>query len=300
MGGEEHYYNVSGAGDAALAEERVSEVSGLRRPPRSELEMLRERVAELEADQLLLEDQVRQLHRVKSIMDLLQGVAHDLSNALTGIVWCSEALARRLDAIDSDLTAGLADFVGAAEYARKLARRLLAIGRQRDGRFEACRVEEVVRAAASLLETLRPRAVVLTPVLCAPNAVVWGNAEQLQQVIVNLATNAFDAVAGAGGTVQIELEEGLALSDERPGVLIRVRDTGQGMSAETLRRAFEPFFTTKGAKDGNGLGLVVVKTIVERHGGELRAKSVLGRGTTIEVLLPLFEAAKAGEAVEAC
>src|SRR5262249_22715461 len=111
------------------------------------------------------------------------------------------------------------------------------------------------------------------------------------QVIVNLATNAFDAVGSSGGTVHITLDETRVMGDaqEKHWARIRVRDSGQGMNADVLKRAFEPFFTTKGAHDGNGLGLVVVKTIVERHRGRMRAQSALGRGTTIEVLLPVSD-----------
>jgi signal transduction histidine kinase len=254
----------------------------------SELEALRARVAELEASTSMLEEQVQKLHRVKTVMDLLAGVAHDLSSALTGIVWCSEALERRI-AQDSDLKAGLSDFVSAAEYARTLARRLLTVGRAREGTaFEPCAIQNVVADATALVETLRPHTATLTSELHAPEAIVYGNAEQLQQVIVNLTTNAFDAVGGHGGTVYVSVDELPAdAAEQMPWVRIRVRDTGHGMAPETLRRAFDPFFTTKGARDGNGLGLAVVKTIVQRHHGRLHARSgTKGQGTTIEVLLP--------------
>jgi two-component system, cell cycle sensor histidine kinase and response regulator CckA len=254
----------------------------------SELEILRARVQELELAHSLLEDQVQKLHRVKTVMDLLAGVAHDLSSALTGIVWCSEALQRRI-AAETDLGAGLADFVSAAEYARTLARRLLTMGKAREGTiFQACSIHSVVADATALVETLRPHTATLQSELLAPDAMVYGNAEQLQQVIVNLTTNAFDAVGGGGGTVRVCVDElpPTASAGPLPWVRIRVSDTGHGMTEDTLRRAFEPFFTTKGARDGNGLGLVVVKNIVQRHRGRLNARSGTGQGTTIEVLLP--------------
>ena len=253
----------------------------------SELEALRRQVAELEGERAMLEDQVQKLHRVKTVMDLLAGVAHDLSSALTGIVWCSEALERRI-AADSDLRAGLSDFVGAAEYARTLARRLLAVGRAREGtRFEACAIQSVVADATALVETLRPHTATLRSELHAPDALVYGNPEQLQQVIVNLTTNAFDAVGSEGGTVSVSVDELAGESESAPWVRIRVHDSGHGMAPDTLRRAFDPFYTTKGARDGNGLGLAVVKSIVQRHHGRLRARSgTTGQGTTIEVLLP--------------
>jgi signal transduction histidine kinase len=261
----------------------------------SELEHLRARVEELELGTRSLEDQVRSLHRVKTVMDLLSGVAHDLGSALTGLVWCSEAIQRRLDNLDPDFAAGLSDVVSAADYARDLARRLLAIARQREGQFAALRIQEVVQQASALAETLRPHTASLIQALHAPEAWVWGNAEQLQQVIVNLTTNAFDAV-GPGGLVEVQLDE---LPPETPGarayLRMRVRDNGHGMTPDVLARAFEPFFTTKGTRDGNGLGLAVVQSIVARHGGSVSAQSSSGRGTSIDVLLPQADASPAAQ-----
>jgi two-component system cell cycle sensor histidine kinase/response regulator CckA len=284
LSAEEDYFEVSVPDTGRTSSVRA-------RAPLGEVDMLREQVRELTASQARLEDQIRQLHRVKTVMDLLAGVAHDMANALTGIVWCAEALKKRVNAIDPELSEGLTDFVGVAEYSRKLARRLVTISGARESRLEACRVEEVVRNGVWLVELLRPRRIELVSELEAPDALVWGSAEQLQQIIVNLVSNAFDALGERGGTVRIELDEtGRDGSGQlAPCVRIRVSDTGRGMSRDTLRRAFEPFFTTKLARDGNGLGLAVVKGIVQRHQGWLRAHSKVGRGTTIEVLLPRID-----------
>jgi len=254
---------------------------------------LRSRVAELTASQRLLEEQVRHLHRAKTISDLLGGVAHDLSGTLTGILWCSEALRRRIGTLDPELSVGLADFVGAADYARKLARRLISIGRQREGGFAVISLDEAIGDALSLLDALRPANVRLVSHLTVPDAHIWGNAEELQQVLVNLVTNAFDALPADGGRVSVQLMPAVDTSGEegRRWACLRVEDTGHGMTPATLGRAFEPFFTTKGVQEGNGLGLVVVQTIVQRHGGTLTASSNVGRGTTMDVMLPLSRSA---------
>jgi two-component system cell cycle sensor histidine kinase/response regulator CckA len=284
LSAEEDYYEVS-APDAG----RASSVRA--RAPLGEVEALREQVRELTASHSLLEDQIRQLHRVKTVMDLLAGVAHDMANALTGIVWCAEALKKRVNSIDPELSDGLTDFVGVAEYSRRLARRLVTISGGRDSRFDACRIQEIVDNGLFLVQLLKPRRIDLVPELHAPEALIWGSAEQLQQIIVNLASNAFDALGERGGTVRIQLDDAPRDAGVKGGpcVRIRVSDTGRGMNPDTLRRAFEPFFTTKAARDGNGLGLAVVKGIVERHQGWLRAHSTVGQGTTIEVLLPRME-----------
>jgi len=255
-----------------------------------EVAVLRARVQELITDRRLLEEQVRHLHRAKTISDLLAGVAHDLSGALTGILWCSEALRRRISSLDPELSAGLVDFVAAADYARKLARRLISIGRQRDSSFAVVRLQDAVSEALSLLDALRPGNVQLSCELSLPDASVWGNADELQQILVNLVTNAFDSLVESGGQVAVTLGPARDAGEVGEGwVCLRVRDTGHGMSPATLRRAFDPFFTTKSGPEGNGLGLVVVQTIVQRHAGRLTASSELGVGTTMDVLLPLSQ-----------
>ena len=259
---------------------------------------LRARVLELEGERAQLEEQVRKLHRAKTTMDLIGGVAHDLAAALTGVVWCSQALCRRVEAHDPELRDGISDFVGAAEFARQLARRLISIGKQPDPQLCACNLSEVVSEATSLLETLRPPTARLHGPAGPCDGWVFGNADQLQQLVINLVANAFDAVAGRPGSVHVELtriaappavvaSRGETTEAGSGGWLcLRVRDDGHGMDEETLRRAFEPFFTTKSAQEGNGLGLVLVHKAVERHGGLLEVQSVPGGGTSIEVLLP--------------
>lgn len=270
--------------------EITSKISGFSIPhsnTAAEALRLRASIEELERKHRLLEEQVRQLQYVKAVSDLLTGVAHDLSGALTGIVWCTEAVKARVTEHDPDLAAGLQDMVGAADYARRLARKLMSIGRQREGRFERCRAHNEIAEAVKLLDVLRPKKVRLKVSLGAASEDIWGCGDQLQQLVVNLGTNAFDALGPEGGDMHLELTRGVGKVSE---VVLRVRDEGHGMDEETLRRATEEFFTTKGPDDGNGLGLVVVKGIVERHGARLTIESAPGCGTTVEVAFPTFQA----------
>jgi two-component system, cell cycle sensor histidine kinase and response regulator CckA len=265
---------------------KVSTISTPHSNAIADAECLRARLEELEGKHRLLEEQVRQLQHVKAVSDLLTGVAHDLSGALTGIVWCTEAVKARVMEHEPDLAAGLQDMIGAADYARRLARKLMSIGRQREGRFERCRAHNEIAEAVKLLDVLRPKKVRLIASLGAASDDIWGCGDQLQQLVVNLGTNAFDALGPEGGDMHLELTRSAGKPSE---VVLRVRDAGQGMDQETLRRATEPFFTTKGPDDGNGLGLVVVKGIVERHGGRLTIESAPGCGTTVEVAFPTFQ-----------
>ncbi len=264
--------------------------------PSEDAAELRQRVARLEDERAALEEQVRTLNRAKTSMELLAGVAHDLAAALTGVVWCSQALCRRLEAHDPELSEGVADFVGAADFARQLARRLVLISRQPDVATDSYLLAEVVRESLALLETLRPPKARMNATF-ADCAQLWvhGNADQLQQIVINLVANAFDALPSAGGTVSVTLDvsespaaaAARSLSEpDRGWGHLRVRDDGRGMDEQTLARVFEPFFTTKDAQGGSGLGLVVVKRVVERHGGFMTVRSAAGEGTTVDVFLP--------------
>lgn len=264
--------------------------------PSEDAAELRRRVARLEEERAALEEQVRTLNRAKTTMELLAGVAHDLAAALTGVVWCSEALCRRLEAHDPELSEGVADFVGAADFARQLARRLVLVSRQPDVATDSYLLAEVVRESLELLETLRPpRARLNVSMVSCEHLWVHGNADQLQQIVLNLVANAFDALASDGGSVTVTLAASeappagaaRALAEPECGWgHLRVRDDGRGMDAETQARIFEPFFTTKDTQGGSGLGLVVVKRVVERHGGFMTLRSSAGEGTTVDVFLP--------------
>lgn len=243
---------------------------------------LLQQVEELNAERELLREQVRQLHRAKVTNDLLAGVAHDLNSALVGLVWCGEALRKRNED-DPDLSGGLADFVGGAEFARALAQRLVAIARREEADFCRVNLTRALQDALEMLEMLRPRNAKLQVDLGSPDHYVHGDETQLQQLLLNLAANAFEAMGKAGGVLSVVLEPTSNQGSRRPWLRLTVRDTGPGMSAEVRRRAFEPFYTTKG-NQGAGLGLSVVRTITDAHGG--RVSLGPGPGTTIRVQLP--------------
>lgn len=262
---------------------------------------LQAELSRLQAECTSLQEQLGRLHRAKTTMDLLAGVAHDLAAALTGVVWCSEAICRRLEAHDPELAEGVSDFVGAADFARQLARRLASISRQPDPQFGPCCFNEVMQESVALVETLRPPKAQLH--VSYPEARVWIQAspEQLQQVLINLVANSFAALAPGGGQIWVEIATEPVSGETEPvsgethadWVRLCVRDDGHGMDPETLRRAFEPFFTTKAGHEGTGLGLSLVRGIVEKHGGTVRAESSPGQGASVIVLLPVLANAPA-------
>ena len=253
---------------------------------------LQAELARLRAECESLRSQVGRLHRTKTTMDLLAGVAHDLAAALTGVVWCTQALHRRLESHDPELAEGLSDFVAAAHFAQQLARRLVSISNQPQAEFGYCRMAVVMGEAISLLETLRPPRLRLDVQYPPDDVWLFASSEQLQQVLLNLVANAFAASAASGGNVRVhttdrvDLPSGIAGVAEHGWVRLRVHDDGHGMDEATLQQAFEPYFTTKAETEGSGLGLHVVRSVVESHGGIVLAESAPGVGTTFDVYLP--------------
>jgi PAS domain S-box-containing protein len=234
-----------------------------------------------------LEEQLRQSQRLESIGQLTGGIAHDFNNLLLGIRgFCELALGRLRRGED---TAGeyVEDILEAADRATLLTKQLLAFGRRQVLQPEVLDLRHVVASMERLLRQLVGDHVEL--VVSSPETPVLVEADrsQLEQVIMNLAVNARDAI-GDGGvlTIAVSLSSG-----QVPEATLAVSDTGCGMDAETMARVFEPFYSTKG-DSGTGLGLATVHGIVSQSGGRLGLDSAPGAGTTFSVFLPLSAGAK--------
>ncbi|HVZ89303.1 MAG TPA: response regulator [Polyangia bacterium] len=250
-------------------------------------------------DRRQLESKVLQAQKLESLGLLAGGIAHDFNNLLT-IILSNVTLASADLSPDSPAGTHLLDIELAARRAADLARQMLAYSGR--GRFvvQPLSLNDLVREMGDLLAVSINKKVTVSYHLGSDLPAVSGDASQLQQVVMNLITNANEAIGDREGT--IALGTGLVETDleidavpggsERlkPGryVFLEVRDTGAGMSAETLARIFDPFFTTKFT--GRGLGLAAVQGIVRGHRGGLSLASQLGRGTAFRVLLPAVTA----------
>jgi CheY-like chemotaxis protein len=235
-------------------------------------------------------------------------VAHDFNNLLTVILGNTALLqeSTKLQRVDEG---PLGDIRGAAERAASLVSQLLALGRRQARQPRVLDLNGVVTAAHRLLARLIGEHIEVVVALAGKPLPIEADPAQLEQVIVNLATNARDAMP-LGGRLTIETgvvevpptgegtptDSGTA-SVPPPGtyVTLAVSDTGVGMDAETRRRAFEPFFTTKGVGGGTGLGLATVSGIVEQSGGRVFVASEPGKGSCFRVFLPLAQRPIAGE-----
>jgi len=252
-------------------------------------------------DQVRLEEHVQQAQKLESIGRLAGGVAHDFNNLLTVILSCAESIRRDLAVGAPPDPEDLSELRAAGSKARELTRQLLAFARRQSTAPVALDLDEVVRGSEKLLRRVLGEDVLLKvetdgtagSVLCDPG--------QLDQVILNLAVNARDAMPTGGvltlATRRVRVGPDTASVDPGavPGdwVQLEVRDTGVGMSAEVKAHLFEPFFTTKPAGQGTGLGLATVYGIVKQAGGHLHVSSEPGRGASIRLCLPRLAAAAA-------
>jgi signal transduction histidine kinase/DNA-binding NarL/FixJ family response regulator len=254
------------------------------------------RVFELYAEDVTerraLEQQLRQSQKMEAVGRLAGGIAHDFNNLLMVILGYSEFLLDRLGP-DPALRTPAQEIAGAAQRASTLTRQLLAFSRKQMLAPKILDLNGVVTENFKMLTRMIGEDIDLVMVPGADLGAVRADAGQIEQVIMNLAVNARDAMPSGGKltleTSNVSLDEDYARfhAPLQPGnyVMLAISDTGAGMDAETQSHIFEPFFTTKGTK-GTGLGLSTVYGIVKQSGGYIWVYSELGKGTTFKIYLP--------------
>jgi two-component system, cell cycle sensor histidine kinase and response regulator CckA len=248
--------------------------------------------ASKQAEQELVESraQVYQVQKLECVGRLAGGVAHDLNNLLTPILGYSELLLR--DPTSSQRTrASVEEIMQAGQRARDLVRQLLAFSRKQALEFDPIDLNDLLNRFIGLLRRTIREDIAIRFETTAALPVVHGDAGQLEQVVMNLAVNAQDAMP-AGGVLTIEtavldLDGSAADGRSGPHVRLTIRDTGTGMTAAALAHLFEPFFTTKEQGKGTGLGLATVYGIVTQHGGTIGVDTAPDRGTSFTILLPV-------------
>jgi PAS domain S-box-containing protein len=241
-----------------------------------------------------LEKQLLHSQKMEAIGTLAGGIAHDFNNILAALLGYATVALEDIPE-GSQARDDIRQVVQAGHRAKELVRQILAFSRKTGLDRAPIRVAEVLRDAVRLLRASIPRNIEVVEAIQVEDAVILGNASQIHQVIINLCTNAYQAMEERGGTLSVTLSSPPASQDATAGldgagggprVVLTVRDTGAGMAPATLEHIFEPYFTTKSVERGSGLGLAVVHGIVTGHQGTIRVSSSPGQGSTFEVTFP--------------
>lgn len=244
-------------------------------------------------DRLSLEAQLRQAQKMEAIGQLAAGVAHDFNNLLTVIQGHTSLLQARLSA-EADAGKSLSKIALAADRATKLVKQLLTLSRKQVLQPEVVDLNEVISNVSKMLHRVLGEDIVLHAPSSPGLPTVHADSGMVEQVLMNLAVNARDAMP-RGGQLTIGTEETIFAENEPPGhpqakrgryVCLSVADTGCGIDPTIANRIFDPFYTTKEPGKGTGLGLTTVYSIVQQHKGWIELDSLVGRGTTFRIYFP--------------
>lgn len=243
------------------------------------------------------ERQMQQVLKLQAIGTLAGGIAHDFNNILFPIIGYTEIT---MDDVPdgSPLRANLEEILKAANRARELVQQILTFSRQNGRERKPIRVQAIAREALRLLRASIPKTIDIRIDLEDRCNAIMGDPTQIHQVIMNLCTNAYQAMQETGGRLEVRLTEthiGYEETVKRIGIRmgphlhLTVKDEGVGMEPAVLERIFEPYYTTKEPGKGTGLGLSVIHGIVKNHGGFITVESAPGKGSAFHVYLPTLE-----------
>jgi signal transduction histidine kinase/ActR/RegA family two-component response regulator len=245
-----------------------------------------------------LEEQLLHSQKMEAVGTLAGGVAHDFNNILTAIIGYSSLMQMKMGENDP-LRPSVNSILASTERAANLTQSLLAFSRKQILTPKHVDMNSIVRRVEKLIERLIGEDIEITQVLHDEPLPIKADTGQIEQIMINLVTNARDAMPRGGkltietGDVELGNDYIKAHGYGKPGkyALLTVTDTGAGMDKKTVKRIFEPFFTTKSTGKGTGLGLAIVYGIVKQHGGYISVYSEPGIGTTFKVYLPQIKAA---------
>jgi len=249
-----------------------------------------------------LEQQFLEAQKMEAIGTLAGGIAHDFNNIL-GIILANAQILEFSGAINRESKETLDQIITASKRARELVRQILAFSRRGKQEKIIMNLKPVVKETIGLLRASLPATIRLEPHIAADTGMLFADPTQMQQVLMNLCTNAAHAMEKEGGVLKIALTNTSIGENDTPlepgtapgeYVKLSISDTGHGMQPWILKRIFEPYFTTKETGKGTGLGLSVAHGIVKSHGGAIKVSSIVRKGSVFEIYLPRIK----GEASE--
>jgi len=241
-----------------------------------------------------LENQLRQAQKMEAIGTLAGGIAHDFNNILSAIMGYTE-LSKLEVTEEGQLKQNLNEIYSASLRAKDLVTHILAFSRQSGPERKPIQIGPIVKEAIKMLRASLPTTIEIRHHIDANAGTITADATQIHQVLMNLCTNAYQAMMDKGGILQINLSnthvnaaQASLNPDMRAGdyVKLTISDTGHGMKAQILKRIYEPYYTTKAKGTGTGLGLAVVHGIVKGFAGTITVKSKLNEGTAFEIFIP--------------
>lgn len=250
-----------------------------------------------ESERAKLEVQLRQAQKMESIGVLAGGIAHDFNNILAAIMGFTE-LARDATQPGSRIIQDLDRVMTSAHRAKDLVKQILAFSRQSNVELMPIKIQPVVKESLKMLRASIPTTITIKEEIHPQAGVVLADPTQVQQIVMNLCTNAYHAMEEAGGVLSVRVRETFlgapTVSDDQQLIAgdfveLMVSDTGTGIAPDVIDKIFDPYFTTKAIGKGSGMGLSITHGIIKSYGGDITVESTLGQGTTFYAYFPLVQ-----------
>ena len=277
-----------------LVQERTEEL----KKSNEELKELINDYKESEKERRVLEAQLQQSQKMEAIGTLAGGIAHDFNNILTAIMGYAE-LAKYGFSIGREVRNDIDEILVAGKRAKELVNQILAFSRQTKQELKPIQIQQVVKDGLKLVRASIPATIEIRQQINQTCDAIFADTTQVNQVLMNLCTNAYHAMRSSGGIMTIELNQIKLDTDSvidnklnlKQGKYVElvVNDNGHGMGPETISRIFEPYYSTKELGQGTGLGLALVHGIVKSHNGDISVSSKIGKGTTVKVYWPCMD-----------
>jgi two-component system cell cycle sensor histidine kinase/response regulator CckA len=243
-----------------------------------------------------LQKQLNHAQKMEAVGTLASGIAHDFNNILQAISGYIE-LIKAQQSMTTPVTSYLLEIESAVDHAATLVRRLLTFGRKVESQYEATDLNQSIIQSVQLLQRTIPKMITIETDLAEDLKMIYADPYKIEQILLNLGTNAKDAIHG-DGVIEISTSNVTLTEDECSGeidlkagdyIMIKFSDNGSGMDQITLQRIFDPFFSTKAVGHGTGLGLYTVYGLVKDHGGQISCDSLQGVGTTFKIMVPAMD-----------